>query len=89
MLGFVSVLFAIGFAGSAFAAASYFPTYGSSYVRCEAFTTCPNGMPIRCWAYGNSYNYTACTWSVIPGAYVECTGFNDWGQWAVSWARCY
>ena len=60
------------------------PFQGSSYAYCQGQTTCPNGMLIGCYAYGNSATYAACT-----GNYVECTGYNDLGIWATSWARCY
>jgi len=68
---------------------AYPPTSGYSYNYCQAQTMCPNGMPIRCWTYGNPYTHTACGWYVAPGAYVECRGFNDFGAWVVAWARCF
>lgn len=65
------------------------PYRGSSYAYCQAQTICPNGVPIGCYAYGSAAGYAACTWTVFPGRYVECTGFNDMGFWATSWANCY
>lgn len=96
----ILVLFSAGFAQAgqlsespeAYAPEHYlpgYPAYGSSYAFCRAETICPNGMPVGCYAYGNSYYGTACNWRVIPGRYVECTGYNDLGMWATSWFSCY
>lgn len=62
---------------------------GYSYAYCAAQTICPNGVPVSCYAYGSSFYSAACTWRVIPNTYIECTGFNDVGQWVVNWVRCY
>lgn len=66
-----------------------YPFSGWSYSTCATQTVCPNGMPISCWASGNYYAGAACYFHNYPGYSVECTGFNAFGQWITSWARCY
>ncbi|WP_127718352.1 hypothetical protein [Halobacteriovorax sp. HLS] len=51
---------------------------------CYAYTRCWNGRMIQCQTYGNG-----CTFYSQPGQYVQCTGYNSWGQWVNTYATCY
>lgn len=56
----------------------------NKYANCNASTQCFNGRFIQCRTYGQG-----CTFYVRPGQYVQCTGYNQWGQWVNTVARCY
>lgn len=51
---------------------------------CYAYTRCWNGRVIQCQTYGPN-----CTFYTQPGQYVECRGYNMYGQWVSNYAYCY
>jgi hypothetical protein len=50
---------------------------------CYAYTRCWGGRVIQCQTYG-----PGCTFFVQPGQYVECNGYNMFGQWVNTYAYC-
>ena len=61
----------------------YFTATANAEV-CSAWTQCMWGRVISCEVRG-----PGCSWYVLPGQYVECRGYNPWGQWLVAWERCW
>ncbi|OFZ82713.1 MAG: hypothetical protein A2583_05040 [Bdellovibrionales bacterium RIFOXYD1_FULL_53_11] len=51
---------------------------------CYAYTPCQNGFAVQCTTYGQG-----CSWYVQPYQYVQCTGFDAWGNWVNLYFRCY
>ncbi len=50
---------------------------------CYAYTQCWGGRMIQCQTYG-----AGCTFYVQQGQYVECNGYNMYGQWVNTYAYC-
>ncbi|OUR94807.1 hypothetical protein A9Q84_17000 [Halobacteriovorax marinus] len=50
---------------------------------CYAYTQCWGGRRIQCQTYGDG-----CTFFVQQGQYVECNGYNRYGQWVNANAYC-
>ena len=51
---------------------------------CFAYTYCFGGRTIQCNTLG-----LGCSYYVQPGQYVQCSGYNRWGQWVNTQATCY
>jgi len=51
---------------------------------CQAATRCWNGAVIACRTFG-----WGCTWFVIPGQSVQCTGYDGWGRYVNFYYRCF
>lgn len=56
---------------------------GDKNANCYAFTYCPNGAMVSCYAYGPS-----CSWQVTRFG-VVCQGYDQWGNWGYFWGRCF
>lgn len=55
---------------------------------CYASTYCPNlGTSIWCRTYDGPYG--ACSFDIVPGYSVSCTGYNLYGYWDNMWLTCY
>lgn len=50
---------------------------------CHAYTQCWGGRVIQCQTYGQG-----CTFYVQQGQFVECSGYNNYGQWVNTYAYC-
>lgn len=51
---------------------------------CYAYTQCWGGRMIQCQTYGSG-----CSFYAQQGQYVQCSGYNNWGQWVNTHATCY
>ena len=56
---------------------------GDKTVTCYAFTQCPVGGHVYCYAYGQG-----CFTRVVYGRKVSCTGFSFSGGWHTTTIRC-
>ncbi len=54
------------------------------HLGCSAYTQCRFGGFASCQTWGQG-----CTWFVQPYMYVQCTGFNHFGQWVNMVSRCF
>jgi len=51
---------------------------------CYAWTSCPNGRIAQCQLYGPS-----CSAWIQPYRWVECRGWDLWGNWVVTRDYCW
>ena len=64
-----------------------------SNAKCFAWTDCIglNGWTGRIWCktFSESDGSSACSYSVLPGDSVQCTGYNSYGHWVNIERSCY